>query len=197
MIQKQKSKFENSLKRQVKLAFFVILWYNIRTFGDTIGNSGVGGFFMKYMKVALVGLLVFLGVMFSVFSLDEKGFKSSRGIYYDNIDYTDNVTFNSVDGTSIDYSAQLTKPGDYYEVMFDVVNSTSYDVEIADHIYNKDDDYIEYRLTYDNGKTINNGDVIKSGETRRIKYRVYYKDYILDNNYSFDSSFYIYYEQVI
>ena len=81
--------------------------------------------------------------------------------------------------------------------MFDVVNSTSYDVEIADHIYNKDDDYIEYRLTYDNGKTINNGDVIKSGETRRIKYRVYYKDYILDNNYSFDSSFYIYYEQVI
>ena len=152
---------------------------------------------MKYMKVALVGLLVFLGVMFSVFSLDEKGFKSSRGIYYDNIDYTDNVTFNSVDGTSIDYSAQLTKPGDYYEVMFDVVNSTSYDVEIADHIYNKDDDYIEYRLTYDNGKTINNGDVIKSGETRRIKYRVYYKDYILDNNYSFDSSFYIYYEQVI
>ena len=68
---------------------------------------------MKYMKVALVGLLVFLGVMFSVFSLDEKGFKSSRGIYYDNIDYTDNVTFNSVDGTSIDYSAQLTKPGDY------------------------------------------------------------------------------------
>ena len=150
---------------------------------------------MKYFKVIVVGVLLFLGVMFHVHSLD--GNTLSKGIYYDNIDCTENVTFNGVDGTNLDYSAELTKPGDYYELYFDVVNSTHHDVEIADYIYNKDDDYIEYKLTYDNDNKIANGDIIKSGETKRLKYRVYYKDYIMDNNYTFDSSFYIYYEQVI
>lgn len=151
---------------------------------------------MKYMKAMLVGLLAIIGVGYYNFNADARG-DLRKGIYYDNIDYTDNVTFNNVDGVNIDYSAQLNKPGDYYELYFDVVNSTGYNVEITDCIYNDDDEYIDYDLVYENGDKINTGDIIKKGESVRVKYKVLYKDYIIGDNYNLDTSFSILYEQTI
>ena len=150
---------------------------------------------MKYLKMMLVGIAFVIGFGYKTLNADQNGL--SKGIYYDNIKYTDNVNFNKVDGTNIDYSAELSNPGDYFEIYFDVVNSTNYDVEISDYIYNKDDDYIEYKLTYDNDKDINNGDIIKKGESRRLKYKVYYKNPIVEDEYNLDTSFSIYYEQAI
>ena len=151
---------------------------------------------MKYAKVLLVGLLAIIGLGYHNFTANASG-DLKKGIYYDKVDYTDNVAFNNVDGTSIDYSAELAKPGDYYELYFDVVNSTNYNVEITDCIYNEDDDYLDYELTYENGEKINIGDIIKKGESIRVKYKVLYKEYIMENEYTFDTSFSILYEQVI
>lgn len=151
---------------------------------------------MKYLKVMLVGLLAIIGIGYYKFNANASG-DLKKGIYYDNIDYTDNVAFNNVDGVNLDYSAQLSKPGDYYELYFDVVNSTSYNIEITDCIYNDDDEYIDYDLVYENGEKINIGDVIKKGQSVRVKYKVLYKDYIMEDNYTFDTSFSILYEQTV
>ena len=150
---------------------------------------------MKYIKIMLVVLLAIIGLEYHNLSVTASGL--NNGIYYDNIEYTDNVIFNGADGVNIDYSAKFANPGDYYELEFDIVNSTSYDVEIANCVYNDDDDYIDYELTYEDGKDINIGDIIKSGEKVRVKYRVLYKNYIDRENYTFDTSFNILYAQVI
>ena len=41
------------------------------------------------------------------------------------------------------------------------------------------------------------GDIIKKGESVRVKYKVLYKDYIIGDNYNLDTSFSILYEQTI
>lgn len=151
---------------------------------------------MKYLKGALIVLLAIIGVGYKNFNANASG-DLKKGIYYDNIDYTDNVAFNKVDGVNLDYSAELVKPGDYYELYFDVVNSTGYNVEITDCVYNEDDEYIDYDLVYENGEKINTGDIIKKGESVRVKYTVLYKEYIDKQDYTFDTSFSILYEQTI
>ena len=156
-------------------------------------NEGV--FKVKYAKVMLVGLLAIIGLGYRSFGADAKN-DLYKGIYYDNITYTDNIDFHSVDGVKLDYSAELSFPGDYYELSFDVVNSTKYDVCISDYIYNQDDDYIGYELTYDDGNKIEIGDTIKQGESIRIKYKVLYKKLIQDE-YKLDTNFSILYQQVI
>ena len=148
---------------------------------------------MKFAKVLLIVLLV--TITFGYHSLNANA--SDSGIYYDNIEYTDNVIFNGVDGVSIDYTANLVKPGDYYELYFDIVNPTNHNIAITDYICNSDDDYIDYELTYDNGKQIGIGDYIKKGESIRVKYKVLYKNYILEDTYVLDTSFSILYGQVI
>ena len=151
---------------------------------------------MKYFKFLLVILLIVIGIGYRSFAADaSSGIK--KGIYYDNIKYSDNVVFNNVDGTNLDYRAELNVPGDYYELCFDIVNSTSYDVQITDYIYNESDNYIGYELTYDSGEKVKNGDILKKGASKSLKYKVTYKDFIKEENYSFDTSFSISYEQII
>ena len=120
-----------------------------------------------------------------------------KGIYYDDFKYTDNVTFNKVDGLNIDYAATLEGPGDYYELEFKVVNETANNMKVTDCIYNKNDQYINYELTYEDGTPIKSGDIIKKGEKKNLKYRVSYVKMIDTLEYEFDSSFNIEYEQVI
>ncbi len=151
---------------------------------------------MKYVRMMLIAVLAIVGLGYCNFIANASG-DLEKGIYYNNIEYTDNVEFKSVDGVKIDYSAQLNTPGDYYELYFDIVNSTNYDVAISDCIYNEDDDYIGYDLTYENGEKIGMGDVIKKHDTIRVKYKVLYKNYINVESYVIDTSFSILYEQVI
>lgn len=151
---------------------------------------------MKYAKTILIGLLAIIS--FGYHNLDINASSNmNKGIYYDNVSYTDNVVFNDVDGVNFDYSANLIRPGDYYELYFDVVNSTNYNIAITDCVYNSDDEYIKYELTYADGSVINIGDTIKKDESIRIKYKVLYKKYVVDDDYVFDTSFSILYEQVI
>ena len=147
---------------------------------------------MKYVRMMLIAVLAIVGLGYCNFIANASG-DLEKGIYYNNIEYTDNVEFKSVDGVKIDYSAQLNTPGDYYELYFDIVNSTNYDVAISDCIYNEDDDYIGYDLTYENGEKIGMGDVIKKHDTIRVKYKVLYKNYINVESYVIDTSFSILY----
>ena len=96
---------------------------------------------------------------------------------------------------NFNYSATLNDVGDYYEIDFDVVNPTEYDMEIDELDLNDDDKYINYSLIYENGDLVNIGDVIKNGESKTFKYIVFYENKVLEDNYDFDTSFNINYKQ--
>ena len=150
---------------------------------------------MKYIEMILVGLgLTYLAVFGNIKINGDN--QSIKGIYYDNFKYTDNVEFYGSDGLNIQYSGELSIPGDYYELTFDVVNSTGVDVEIADCFHQEPDEYIDFRLTYEDGQEVEVGDTLKSGETKRLTYKVTYQKGIDTDDYEFDSSFSIHYEQL-
>lgn len=150
---------------------------------------------MKYIKYLIVVLLLIIGITVISSSIEENS--TSRGVYYDNFEYTDNVKFNGIDGFQLDYTAELNQIGDFYEISFDVINDSSYDVEIADYFYHEDDSHVKYQLSYEDGESIKNGDILHSGKSRKILYRVSYYNGISSDDYSFDTNFYINYQQTL
>lgn len=147
---------------------------------------------MKYSNIIMT-ILFFVGIFTNTYALTTEDYK---GIYYDQFHTTDNVVIHKADGLKLNYSANLTDPGDYYELSFDVVNDSGVDMYIYDYHFGKTDDYIQYDLTYLNGDNIHKGDIIKDGERKALKYRVSYIS-LLPANYSFDSSFGLRFEQVL
>lgn len=146
----------------------------------------------------MIGLGVIGSIIFGDFSVAQKATaKVVNNIYYDNIKYSDNVEFYGVDGLNIRYTGVLVAPGDSYEISFDVINAADIDVAISQCNYKKNDRFVEYHLTYDNGDLVSVGDILKKGEKRRLKYVVLYKNLIDRDSYEFDSSFYINYEQYL
>ena len=150
---------------------------------------------MKYLNSLILVIPLLFGIINTDLS-EIKNMNKHKGLYYDNFSYTDNVEFNGAEGLDIDYNASLNQVGDYYEIIFDVINDSSVDVEITGCTFNKDDNYIDYELSYENGNKIKNGDILKKGQSKKIKYRVLYKN-MIEGTYQFDSSFSIGYEQVL
>ena len=148
---------------------------------------------MKYLN----GLILAIPLLLSVINFGDTFDSNNKGIYYDNFSYTDNVIFKGSNGENIDYSAQLEKVGDYYDLSFDIINDTDVDVKVVDYTYNENDPYVEYELLYSNGKKINKGDVLKRGESVGVKYHVLYKNQIQEASYDLDTSFSISYDQII
>lgn len=148
---------------------------------------------MKLFLNRLIGVLfVMIGI---VLAANYHSDNDQKELYYDNFKHTSNVILSGVDGYNFDYSATLNKVGDYYEIDFDVINPTSYDMEISKLDLHKDDKYISYRLAYEDGGLVNIGDVIKKGESKTLKYIVLYENQVLEDDYHFDSSFNINYGQ--
>lgn len=148
---------------------------------------------MKIFLNRLIGIIfIMIGIIVIFnFHLDN----NMNELYYDNFKYTSNVILSGIDGFNFNYSATLNDVGDYYEIDFDVVNPTGYDMEIDELDFNDDDKYINYSLIYENGDLVNIGDVIKNGESKTFKYIVFYENKVLEDNYDFDTSFNINYKQ--
>jgi len=151
---------------------------------------------MKYIQLFLACVGIAYCAVFGDFSMTERS-TTSKDIYYDNVEYTDNVQFYGVHGLSLQYAGELHDLGEYYEISFDVVNSSSTNVEIAHCTYQKSDEYVEYQLMYADGGKVAVGDILKQGERKRLTYRVLYKNPIQSDSYELDSSFSIRYEQVL
>ena len=106
-----------------------------------------GGSKMKYIEIVMAGIGLAYCILFGDFSLTERKGNISQNIYYDNVQYTDNIDFYGVKGLTIQYAGQLSTPGDFYELSFDIVNASNTDVEISQCTYHNSDQYIEYELT--------------------------------------------------
>ena len=86
----------------------------------------------------------------------------------------------TISGNNLSFTANLTKPGDYYEFTVDVVNEGSIDAMIdsvvkTPELTSEQAKYIKYEITYENGESINTNQTIKSGTSTPIKLRVEYR----------------------
>lgn len=150
---------------------------------------------VKYIRVALLSVLFGLGVVIHSFSVDAHS--HYNGVYYSNFMCSDNVVLTDVDGLDIQFQGSLSNLGDSYSMMFDVTNDSSVDVIVQNYSYNDDDPFVFVQLSYADGSRIQQGDILKRGETKRLKYSVSYQKQVPSESYSFDSSFKIYYEQYL
>ena len=126
---------------------------------------------MKYFDMIVVVALFLVGVLSSGFSVENPSHEN-KGIYYDHFKTSDNVSLQDVDGLHIHYDAELTNPGDYYELYFDVVNSSGVDVKVEDFSVPQDSRYITYDFSYQDGHGIQIGDLLKilGNDTRSASY---------------------------
>ena len=138
-------------------------------------------------KVVLILLLVVSILFINTSRVDSR----NKNIYYDNFRYTDNVDFKDM----FDYHVDLVNVGDYYEITFDVVNSTDDKYELKNISINEDSEYFNYDLVYLNGKNVNVGDVVNKNSVITLKYRVEYKKQV-NKNEDIDSSFGLEYGQL-
>ena len=148
---------------------------------------------VKYIRIGIIGIFL---LFIMLFSLGSSYAYSNKGIYYDNVKYSDNVTFYGVDGLNLKYSGDLNQVGDSYELTFDVCNDSDVVMMITD-LNTNDDPYVTYKLTYLDGSKIKVGDTLNKGEVKTLHYVVTYENPVLEDNYEVDSSFHIQYDQKI
>ena len=128
--------------------------------------------------------LVIIFIIISIFFIHLDRVDSRiKDIYYDNFRYTDNVIFNK----EFDYKVNLNRVGDYYEIIFDVVNENDVDYKLSDLDLNKNNEYFSYELTYLDNSKVMIGDKLKNNSIVTLKYRVNYNKQIDLEEYEFNN----------
>ena len=119
--------------------------------------------------------------------------KSTWNIYWDsvsassygNVDVVNAATITDTKKTVVDYSVVLNEPGDYYEFTVDAVNDGTLDGMIKtivnDGLTDDEKVYVDYSVTYNDGKTLQEGHLLKAGSREKYKVRVLYKTDINPN----------------
>ena len=90
--------------------------------------------------------------------------------------------------TRIDFSANLKEPGDFYEFTVYTVNDGTIDA-MVDHVEKfelseEQKKYLDFSVTYDNGREIKRCDPLDAGTRKRIKAIVKFKDGMDLSDYS-------------
>lgn len=137
-----------------------------------------------------LGLFLFMGVGYSLIEsmLEVKGelsvSETSWDIHFENFDYAlDNVTNDPVvvtDATSIELNTVFENIGDKYEFSFDIKNNGTLPalIEAINNISLNDNQkkYIDYSFTYLDGTEIQENDLIKATESKRVHVLIQYKN---------------------
>ena len=107
-------------------------------------------------------------------------------IYFDNIKVKEGSIKPVVDAfitdskTEVLYVISLEKPGDYYSFDVDVINDGNIDAEIYNIIEKSINDrqkkFLDYRVTYSDGKEISLGDNLLKNTKKTISIYLKYKD---------------------
>ena len=87
----------------------------------------------------------------------------------------------SISGNNLSFSANLTKPGEFYEFTVDVVNDGTIDAMIdsvvkTPELTTAQAKYLKYEISYANGESINTKQTIKSKTKTPIKVRLEYRN---------------------
>ena len=142
---------------------------------------------MKKQIHILEGMII-LTIIFSfslltinfIHTIREQKFDSS---YMWNIDFSNlQVTKGSQEGeislkdNNVSLQVELAKENEFYEFTLDVANKGTLDAKVSDINLDvkNDQNILNYSLTYLDDKHIEKEDLLKSGETKTIKVRIYY-----------------------
>lgn len=140
------------------------------------------------MKKKGFRILVVFAVLFSattVYAYKNNLIKINDGrmsifdITYNNIRKIEgNGNADAKTDTDINLNTELANPGDYTEFLVDITNNSNKDAKIdtieKTGLTEQQKKYIDYNITYLNGKEVKVGDVFKRGETKTAKVRVEY-----------------------
>ena len=150
----------------------------------------------------LFALVLLLGVGFAYLNVTVsitgagKVTSSKWDIHFENIIVNED-SFNSVvennmpsivDNSTITFNVGLDSPGDFYEFSVDVVNDGTIDAMINDIIVSPEltidqAKLFKYELLYEDGIKVDNFDILKAGESKKIKLLFKYNE--LDNIYDY------------
>lgn len=100
-------------------------------------------------------------------------------ITYNNVRKVEgNGNIDTKTDTDINLNTELNNPGDYTEFLVDITNNSNKNAKIDTiekvGLTEKQKKYLDYNITYLNGKPVEVGDVYKAGETKTAKIRVEY-----------------------
>lgn len=146
----------------------------------------------KLIVLLVVNIIIFLVVGYAVLTsnLAVNGnftfTNNNWDVHFENLEVSeDSITaFTEAhildnDNTKIDYSINLSKPGDSYVFFVDVVNRGTVDGMISNLTNNQltteQQKYLTYDVTYSSGSVINNNDAVNSQSKVRIKVSLSYK----------------------
>ena len=116
-------------------------------------------------------------------------------IYFDSVrKSTDSVASNNdaritnYEKTRIEFSANLKEPGDFYEFTVYTVNDGTIDAMVDSvekfELTDAQKKYLDFSVTYDNGREIKRCDPLDAGTRKRIKAIVKFKEGVDINDYS-------------
>lgn len=146
----------------------------------------------KLIVLLVVNIIIFLVVGYAVLTsnLSVNGnftfTNNNWDVHFENLEISEDsitaITEAQIldnDNTKINYSINLSKPGDSYVFFVDVVNSGTVDGMISNLTNNQltteQQKYLTYDVTYSSGSVINNNDAVNSQSKVRIKVSLSYK----------------------
>ena len=118
---------------------------------------------------------------------------ASWDVHFDNLQVTTgSVTATTpasiTDDTTVEFSAELEEPNDFYEFLVDVVNDGTMDAmidsfSISPTLTTAQAKYLEYTVAYSNGAELKNKQELRAGTTKTLKVRFSYKENDDKTNY--------------
>lgn len=148
-------------------------------------------------KLLILILLLFIGLGYSLLSANlmingtSKITASTWDIHFENIEVNSkSVPLSTGDSpatiqsskTEVRYIISLNKPGDFYEFTVDVVNAGTIDgmvktvtSKLNNEIITTLPSYLNYTISYSNGRAISPNQLLKTGERETYRVRIEYK----------------------
>lgn len=159
----------------------------------------------NYVIFLIIILLLFISIGYSLVSsnLVINGVTNIRrsewNVHFSNVNVTNGneltvvpPTINNT-GTIVNFSVNLDNVDDKYEFVVEVYNEGTIDAKVLDCVKigltQEQEQYVNYNVTYLDGSSINEGDVLNAGEKKKIKVSVEYLQLMpineddLTNNY--------------
>ena len=159
----------------------------------------------NYVIFFIIILLLFISIGYSLVSsnLIINGITNIRrsewNVHFSNVNVTNGneltvvpPTINNT-GTIVNFSVNLDNVDDKYEFVVEVYNEGTIDAKVLDCVKigltQEQEQYVNYNVTYLDGSSINEGDVLNAGEKKKIKVSVEYLQLMpfnendLTNNY--------------
>ena len=153
----------------------------------------------KTIRISLLILILLLGIGYAALTAKLKVDgtvhidKTTWDVHFENVQVTEGSveanpapTTNNVDTTSMTYTINFTKPGDFYEFTVDVVNDGTIDAMVSlvtNNAYANASSttpitlpsYLTSTVTYENGSPINQTNLLAKETSEKIKVRVEFK----------------------